>query len=70
VLEDSKSLFPTNLRTLICGRLSRSYRALGFKTEGILRQHTLHPERGDPVDHIVFAMLRDEWLASRERSAA
>ena len=46
-----------------------NYQALGFTSEGILRQHGLHPETGKPVDHIIFAMLRDEWLLSSRKAA-
>jgi RimJ/RimL family protein N-acetyltransferase len=45
-----------------------NYQALGFKSEGILRGHEFDPETGNSVDHIVFGLLRDEWLLSHDQA--
>jgi [ribosomal protein S5]-alanine N-acetyltransferase len=44
-----------------------NYQALGFRSEGILRQYGINAETGAPVDHFVFAMLRDEWNEIRDK---
>jgi RimJ/RimL family protein N-acetyltransferase len=44
-----------------------NYQALGFKSEGILRGHGVDPETGRPLDHIVFGLLRDEWLSLQDQ---
>lgn len=46
-----------------------NYKALGFKSEGILRQHGYQPESGAPVDYVIFGLLRDEWLYSSKQCA-
>jgi len=40
------------------------YRKIGFKDEGILRQH--HYEDGKFLDCYVLGLLRDEWITSQE----
>ena len=40
-----------------------NYQKLGFTCEGALRQQGFDPATKQRTDFIVFAMLRDEWLA-------
>jgi len=49
------------------GRVAHMHRRFGFRDEGLLRAHVL--KRGEPVDVIVLAMLRHEWLARRDAFA-
>lgn len=43
--------------------------SLGFTNEAVLRQSSLHLD-GTRVDYLAFGMLRSEWLARRQQSAA
>lgn len=47
-----------------------NYQALGFKSEGILRQHGIDARTLHPVDHLVFGLLREEWPRTRERTGS
>lgn len=47
-----------------------NYQKLGFTCEGTLRQQGFDPATKQRVDFIIFAMLRDEWLAKHERQEA
>ena len=40
---------------------------LGFREEGRLRNHSQKPN-GDPVDTLIYGILREEWLARRGRT--
>lgn len=46
-----------------------NYQALGFTSEGILREHGLDWRSGKPTDHVSFAMLKEDWLARRQGKA-
>jgi RimJ/RimL family protein N-acetyltransferase len=46
-----------------------NYQALGFTSEGILRSHGLDWQSGEQVDHVIFAMLKDDWIARRAQQA-
>lgn len=44
-----------------------NYKVLGFRLEGVLRQH-LQAQGGEGrLDQLVFGLLRSEWQARRER---
>lgn len=42
-----------------------NYKALKYKTEGVLRHHTKDLD-GNWIDEVQFGMLRDEWLEIRK----
>jgi RimJ/RimL family protein N-acetyltransferase len=42
-----------------------NYQRLGFRHEGTLRQQRILPSLGEPVDLLMFGLLKDEWLARR-----
>ena len=46
----------------------RALEGLGFRPEGILREHYL--AQGEPQDAVVYGLLRREWLCSSEPGAA
>lgn len=41
-----------------------NYKALGFRCEGVLRQHR-RSHTGGRLDQLIFGLLRDEWHAHR-----
>jgi ribosomal-protein-serine acetyltransferase len=43
------------------GRSQAVARRLGFAREGVLRHDALL--RGEPVDHVLYSMLREQWLS-------
>ncbi len=44
-----------------------NYQALGFTYEGTLRRNAYDHGRQENVDSLMFAMLREEWLAQRAK---
>jgi len=42
-----------------------NYQRLGFHHEGTLRQQRILPSLGEPVDMLVFGLLKEDWLARR-----
>jgi ribosomal-protein-alanine N-acetyltransferase len=47
-------------------RSRRLLERLGFKMEGVFRQRGFN-EKGEPVDDIMFSMLRSDWEALRNK---
>ena len=46
-----------------------NYKALGFRCEGVLRQHR-RSHSGGRIDQLMFGLLRDEWHARRKGGSA
>jgi len=40
-----------------------NYKALGFRCEGVLREHLLAVDGKSRLDQLIFGLLRSEWLA-------
>ena len=51
-------------------RAMKTYEAVGFKREGILRDHWYRPALGRRVDMHLFGILRSEWQAQSCGAAA
>jgi RimJ/RimL family protein N-acetyltransferase len=79
VVETREAIIDFCFDVLKCARISSltsaanyasvaNYQMLGFKAEGVLRQHRVDPAGHGRLDMIAFGLLRDEWRARRKGS--
>ncbi len=47
-----------------------NYQSLGFKVEGIMRNHVMDYKRGEMVDVVIFGLLREEWINRQKTEPA
>ncbi len=47
-----------------------NYQSLGFKVEGVMRQHAKDLGNGKLIDVVIFGLLRDEWKDLAESRSA
>ena len=45
-----------------------NYKALGFQCEAVLREQSRAVTDDSRLDQLVFGLLRDEWLAGRNKA--